>query len=155
MALLLCRVLKRPRTERWITIWKRHHKTFKCNSSALFPGHRKRMSDGMIKRMIKETLHETPSHRSYIQCPGTYIHTCYMEERGPYLFVCHRERDRELDCERDGPLKAQPWGWELSEELESDMHNQFPLFKSPLQAYLLEQASLNYFLYHLASCAWD
>lgn len=30
------------------------------------------------------------------------------------------------------------------------MHNQFPLFKSPLRAYLLEQASLNYFLYHLA-----
>lgn len=46
-------------------------------------------------------------------------------------------------------------GAENSEELESDMHNQFPLFKSPLQAYLLEQASLNYFLYHLASSAGD
>lgn len=46
-------------------------------------------------------------------------------------------------------------GAENSEELESDMHNQFPLFKSPLQAYLLEQASLNYFLYHLVSSAGD
>lgn len=35
------------------------------------------------------------------------------------------------------------------------MHNQFPLFSSPLQAYLLEQASLNYFLYHLVSSAGD
>lgn len=46
-------------------------------------------------------------------------------------------------------------GAENSEELESDMHNQFPLFKSSLQAYLLEQASLNYFLYHLVSSAGD
>lgn len=35
------------------------------------------------------------------------------------------------------------------------MHNQFPLFTSPLQAYLLEQAPLNYSLHHLVNCARD
>lgn len=47
------------------------------------------------------------------------------------LYICYRE----IEVANDGPLKAKPWGLELSEELESDMHNQFPssnLFYGPI-----------------------
>lgn len=77
-----------------------------------------------------------------VQSPWAYVYLLC----GIYLFVCRRGKD----WNRNGPLKAKPWGWELWNQTCTISS---PLFKSPSQAYLLEQASLNYFLYHLASSA--
>lgn len=57
-------------------------------------------------------LANIPFSLSYIQLPRTHVCLMCGERESHILFVgiCNRDRDGEIDRERDGPLKAKPWG---------------------------------------------
>lgn len=52
----------------------------------------------------------TPSYRpTAFNRPPPYVRSM-RGARFACLFVCHREGEKEIDYERDGLLKAEPWG---------------------------------------------